>query len=79
MWVKIKRFENSKYNNKSKLIFFDINGKENYTILTRKVLRYLTPKNEKDKKITKLRLGQEIFVIFSQKENFSGYLIKNVK
>lgn len=79
MWVKIKRFENSKYNNKSKIVIFEIDGEEKFAILTRKVLDYIKPKNSQER--VKLKVGRQIFVIYSHTKDkkYKGYLIKNVK
>lgn len=72
MWVTIKRFEDSKYN-KSKLIIFDYESKENHIVLSKKVLKYINKKS--------LKVGQEIFIIFSKdKNNLQGrYLLKNAR
>lgn len=71
-WTTIKRIEDSKYNDNSKLVYFDFYNKEKFSILTSKVLEYL--------KIDKLKEGDNIYVIrtFNPKNDKEMYLIKKV-
>lgn len=73
VWAKIKRIENSKYNN-SNIVYFDFLKKEVFCIVSDNVLKYL--------KITEDELynAKEIFVIKSfNKNNRVIYLIKSIK
>lgn len=72
VWTRIKKIEQSKYNNSS-IAIFDFNGQEKFTIISSKVLRYL--------KVDELRERDKIFVIktFNSRNNKELYIIKKVK
>jgi hypothetical protein len=72
-WHKIKRIENSKYNTHSKVVIFEDGERENYVVITKKVLQYINVKN--------LRVGDLIYTIWSKNEKYpkGRYLLKNAK